>query len=916
MKPSSVTPANPRAVKRSRVVSVLSVVLPVLLTLLLIGQLQVWRQGDLPVPGFVVDVLNSRMQEQGLRVDFSEARLRLSGRIVISSPRFQSLTHPSLKLRADYLALQISINPFRKSPFRLKSLSLDGADLLCPAELSASGEQETPITDLNLRAAPSDRGWRIGALRFRAGETRAAISGELPLPPPPPPDVVPPTWEDSLIATARACSEARKEILDSLTGGVLRTRTQLLPEGRLGLRAHFFFDSLQHESGVRVDRGVGRAEFTLDPDLAEASGRLDLSAGRVDYQDEGHLINTHARIEMHRTPFSGQLPPLAVKVAAERLVVMGEPADNLFLEGRSRDEDRASLEAYLELDGRPVRGDADLDWRAGEGRVSLAGDANPTAVLRNPRLRETGFRFDVRFQVPPETEAVLLFGPDWQPREADMEVRAGACLIDGVKLDSALARARWIPGEIFDAHTMILRYDDFRVAGAYWNDLTNRDYRFGYHGTVRPKHISPWFGTWWENLWEPFEFAGAPPVAGIEISGRWKDDERIRVSGWAQATDLLLRDVPIDRMAARYDAGADWASVTDARIERPEGAAEGRFRHDRQDTEYITFSFTSDLDPWKTGRLLGNEAEHIAAYFTFETPPELQIEGRIFAPGDTGPHPRSAFTLHGRTGDPLTYMDIPFDGLSFRARLANSVLTIDPVEGGFAEGVFKGALTLDLGETEPRLSVRGELREAAFGEGAATLATRFTPETEEEAIENLRSLGGKVRISLDIEGLPQDLYSFHGPGKTLITEAELGQVRLLGPLSRLLDRTPFRFTSLQMNELESTFEMQGDKIHFPDMRLAGPNVGMEARGDYRLEDQSLDFRVKLFPLRESPMPLVSTIIGRVLEPFGHILEFSLAGTLEEPLWRLPMDPRRAFDEGEESPDRPRRLHGPSWQREN
>ena len=144
-----------------------------------------------------------------------------------------------------------------------------------------------------------------------------------------------------------------------------------------------------------------------------------------------------------------------------------------------------------------------------------------------------------------------------------------------------------------------------------------------------------------------------------------------------------------------------------------------------------------------------------------------------------------------------------------------------------------------------------------------------------------------------------------------ITRAELGRIRLLGLLSRLLDLTPLRFTSLQLNELKSSFELQGETIHFPDMRLSGANVRMEARGDYFLEDRALDFRVKLFPLRDSPLPLVSTVIGRILEPLGHILEVSLTGTLEEPLWRLPIDPRRAFDEGEESPDRPRRTHGPA-----
>ncbi len=909
MNASSVTPARP-ARKPSLTGRIARTVLQAILILLLLAQLYVWRQGGLPIPAFAVGILEEHLQEQGLRLEYAKAKLHPTGRAVLTSPRIESLTYPSLAVSAERLAVRFSLQRQEKTILRLDSLALDDAKLLCPAELTASGNRETPIRDLHLRAGPTEQGWKIHSLSFQADGIKATFSGDLPSPPPRPPDVEPVSWETGLINAAKIISLAGSEAFQHLEHGWLQARTVLLPEDRIGIQAAFSADAFHHRAGIRLDRTAGRAEFTLDPPEPDATGRLYLEVKNAFYRDEGHLENARVRLDLPPAVLNGTLPAVALGITAERVSVLGEPATNFLLEGNTSEDHLAGLEWHLTLGDGPLRGKANLDWKRGQGVVSANGNANPTSVLRNPVLRESGFRFDVSFSEPPETEATLRFGPDWEPVEADMEVRAGACLIDGVAMDSARVAARWTP-DVFDVHTMILQYGDFRVAGSYWNDLTNRDYRFHYRGTVRPGHLSPWFESWWDNLWEPFTFNGPPPAAGIDISGRWGDNDRILVRGWGSGRDLHLRGVPVDQLEARYEAGATWASVTDARLERPEGSAEGRFRYEREGLENLSFAFSSNLEVQATARLLGAEAENLTAHFQFESPPEVSGEGRLFPPEGNRPHPDSTLTLHGRTENPLSVWDLPLEALHLDLNLENSIFTVNSIRGGFSGGEFDAALILDLRESENRLAVRGQLLDAEFGEGTATLVRRIAPDTEAESIENLRNLGGRTDFELDIEGDLRDSASFEGPGKIHITRAELGRIRLLGLLSRLLDLTPLRFTSLQLNELESTFELQGEKIHFPDMRLSGANVRMEARGDYFLEDRDLDFRVKLFPLRESPLPLVSTVIGRILEPLGHIMEVSLTGTLEDPLWRLPIDPRRAFDEGEESPDRPRRTHGPA-----
>ena len=39
------------------------------------------------------------------------------------------------------------------------------------------------------------------------------------------------------------------------------------------------------------------------------------------------------------------------------------------------------------------------------------------------------------------------------------------------------------------------------------------------------------------------------------------------------------------------------------------------------------------------------------------------------------------------------------------------------------------------------------------------------------------------------------------------------------------------------------------------------------------------------------------LFSAILSPFGYILELSLKGTLDEPVWRFKIDPRNLFDNG-------------------
>ena len=76
---------------------------------------------------------------------------------------------------------------------------------------------------------------------------------------------------------------------------------------------------------------------------------------------------------------------------------------------------------------------------------------------------------------------------------------------------------------------------------------------------------------------------------------------------------------------------------------------------------------------------------------------------------------------------------------------------------------------------------------------------------EREALSNLAPIGSTSKIDLEVhlKGPTGNWFEFNGYGRTAIHDDALGSIKLLGPLSSLLQKTPLNFTSLKFKTLDS-----------------------------------------------------------------------------------------------------------------
>ena len=138
-------------------------------------------------------------------------------------------------------------------------------------------------------------------------------------------------------------------------------------------------------------------------------------------------------------------------------------------------------------------------------------------------------------------------------------------------------------------------------------------------------------------------------------------------------------------------------------------------------------------------------------------------------------------------------------------------------------------------------------------------------------------------MSLSAEGRFTDLFSYHGQGKARLEGSELGEVRLFGLLSELLN-----FTSLRFTAAHGDFKLDGASLVFPAVSVTGRNSAIEAHGSYALDRDALDFNARVYPFQESKSLL--SVVGAVLSPLSTALEVKLTGPLGQPKWAFVIGP--------------------------
>jgi hypothetical protein len=851
---------------------------------------------DIPVPSFLHGRIERELARIGLEASFTSAQFDPTGRIFVRGLRLQPARFHEPVFEADRVYIRLDPVKLLAGRPELDVLEAEHARILCPPAISPSGVSETilDVSSLTLRHARNV--WTLEGLVARVGPVHLAARG-LYRAAPPSPDAPPPDIDSILAAYARHAPT------------VVRARARLAQFSEPVVQLVFegagdtIDATLEIVASEWHDPAVGHADdvlLRLDGALENGSLarplRATLSARSAVRPDLVGIEAPRVSAEWTRLPTAASPWPDRVEAAASRIAHPKASLPALHAVASISTFPRVTAALSVPFDGEVARIELEGDAIERAGTARVHGRLGRTWLQRASEILGRDVTYYAQIADPPDFAAEVTVEPGLRWQRVEARVRSGPIVARGVSLDRARILGTITPERVHLRHLEASRGDEAAV-GTYEDALATRDYRFVLSGAMRPHAISPWFGGWWERFWRDYGFHAAAPVFEVDVQGNWIRGHETRVSGRMLAEAVTMRDRPFNAAQARFFVRPDWYDLYDARLRRVEGTIDGevqlRFRPGERDPALQTWTFDSTADIVSLAGIFGPGGDALFEPYRYDVPPRVSGRGTITQ--KRGVYDTS-IDLRIQTSDTFRYYDFPLEALDTSVIIRDSRVELPDVRARYAGGEVTGKAVVDAGTLRfdaKLVSADYDLAVQRFSEfldlqDPETAAREAAKPATGEGLGD-RKIGGKLSLTLAAEGPLADIEGYVGTGQVDLVGGDLAQVKLFGPLSTALTGLGIKLGTLQLSEAASRVEVRREKLVFPNLRITGKTGALETDGTYLLPDGSLDFKARLFPLRESS-GFFTQVFGLLLEPVSNLLEMRLTGTLDEPRWNFTRDP--------------------------
>jgi len=862
---------------------------------------------QMPVPTFLLHSLERQLARADITAQLGKTRFDPTGQIVIEDLRLSlpEFSEPVAQIGSVY----IQLDPWALLTRRFKAESLRASDLALyiPAPLSGSGTREPLLEHAEIALSTRDHELEIDQLSAHLGGLIIAVQGNV--------DTRPLLHRDKrqegTLLSAELFAHYYPQLCRRLgefaqwTSGLSEARLQLdlSHSSTVGAVARFTLIGNGYEApedfGLPFALTQFRATTTIplrseEPTPAEIALEIDsltlplnallpLAQNTVARAPELterkiELVGLHAKLlgqvdtsRLHFSADAAEAELRALHFAAATPVT----AQNLTLRAELDAWPTLHAQALLQIDSAPLNLSCTINTAEHAAVIRASEQFPPKLLTLISEWSGADIERFLALSTPPTIDLEARFSEgSFLSLEGDIDARG--LFAHGVTFDQIGGHIRLADGR-FDAPVAYARLDNNHAHGSYHHDLATRDFRFLLNGQLNPPDIAAWFRPWWSKFWDNFNFPQTPPAASVDVQGRWGAPQYSRVFVYADAHQATINGAALEHVRTRIYVRPNYYDAMEVAVRYGTQSARGSFtRHNDPTTKQLArqdFAFTSSLDLEHIGALSGPEVQAAIAPFHFAEPIALEATGYIAA------HGARRFNLHGRTSGDFSFYDFPLNGLNFTAFVDGNTLLVDSLSAGLAGGSVSGRLRLQGKDDAQTLGFDLSLAQAKFYRWTSIVGEYLARRRGEEPPPNVEK-NTNVTIALDVsaEGSPQDALSFIGSGNMELKGRGLGQIHLFGQLSELLS-----FTSLNFNQLLTSFSIEREKLVFPEVNITGSNSAVTASGHYAMDRGNLDFRARVNPFGESKF-ILKSIVGLMLTPVSNVLEVRLTGPLDNPQW--------------------------------
>ena len=860
---------------------------------------------ELPVPERLIRQVEMEFKKQGLELEFDNIALDFRGNVFINDAQlsFTDLEGPALDIESLYLDINYAALIIGKPPFDL--LRLGGANFYIPPVVSLSGSTETLVSDVNLELTRKWSTWNLNYLTGRFMTLNLSAFGDLSaliakLSQPREQKEDRPELYVQYLQLARVLSDFSKNLKGAKSP---RADIQFISEGRdrLVVEATLMADSFSYQGLPSISEASQYSRIQVFPQI-QMLGPIKVTASSVeDTNNQVQASDLKLSVWKDKPVIDlDTLFPFEADITTGPIEVQGTAVDHIVFKGQLLSQNSAEGRLVTSLYGGSLEAQLKGDWKNKTAEGSLKGSLNLEKLFARPEFdhlwklrwskQHKPLYLDLEFNYPGNLEGVTA------------NFRAETRDIDIIKTPFEWVRAR---GRLEGTEADVYRLE----GGGYGNDLycTFRQdlkhpfYRFTMVGRFRPHDIDVWWRDWWKKTFDYLDIKGELPWMDLSIRNAFTYKKQLTLFGYAEGENINLKGMHFDRASSKMFIRPNYIDALDLTLERPEGNATGEFQRHLvlSQLKNVIVDVESNLELEPSFNLFGESGLRIIEPYTWEGNPQISVKGEFNFENNTN-WQDIKFTIDTDQG--MTLYDFPFDSLQVEGRYDRGDTLLDDVQFGFANGEGKGQASFLRQDDQSFLIFDFDIENADLDETLARIAS-VKKEEEESAEEAAKAdskepLKGKLKIHVNgISPAGHGLDRVMAKGDIEITEGNLAQIPLFGPLSGLLP-----FTTLQLNEAKSYFSWDDGKMTFPDLVMTGKTARLEGIGDYFTSDNLLDFQVQIYLLRETDIPLVSDLIMPLFDPVSQMGSVNLKGSLKKPEWRFAISPLNLFDSKPEKPE--------------
>jgi hypothetical protein len=879
------------------------------LLILLVFQVYIASVNELQVPRFLLHAIEDHLAESGVSVRFGRATFDPSGRVLLQKARFRLASFNEPVVTADAIYIRLDPLALLERRFEAREIRATGANLFIPAMLSASGRAEKIVQDLDAGFSITSRGdeFSVDYLNCRLGGVSVSAHGQinagtvarhgaqttsLPLA-----EFV----SKNYVALSREFSRAEIPM-----GGLDRAvlTALLTPSDTRGaiVNAELFAAGLSVPGAVDIEAKGIRASCRFPllggaPLMTSALASAESLRLGQRLEVSGLRARTRGILKVDTLTFSPrQFEFSAGSLSLDGATLAAPLATAVPGSGRALE-----AEASASLFGNPVWARGDIDLASKSADLSFEGAVAPEVL--GPISEHTHFniRRFVELREPVSAAGTVRISPGWKFAEVRARVDAHNFTAYHVNFDSARGVVSF-DGTHFAAREATAVSGDNLAQGSYEQNFATKDFRYLLAGRLRPMDISPWFlGDWWVKVFHHFEFPSQPPDATVDVRGRYLHGRVFSVYGYADSKNPVIRGVPFDSVRTLLFVNQSSCDGLEVEFTKGAGSAQASFRLTTEPATGVWSGLDIDLesriDPSPLEKLLPADAAAAVAAFSFDQAPAIAVRGHFDGPANGGlPHKLLHAEIRSDTG--FRVHGVAFDRGSFKLDLNDDEIDIGDVDAGFAGGNVAGSAHASGIGADRRIRFKGSLTGASLGQAAQAAEGYVVGRApgSSVALETFAKDKSGVRLDLNAtaQGRPGDLASFAGEGSVQVQGAKLGELSLLGGLSKVL-----RFPELRFTQARASFKIENSSINFPEMSVMGANSAIQAKGTYAIDRRALDFSATIYPFMESKSLL--QIFNAISAPLSAVFRVRLTGSIDKPTWRLAYSPLNLLREDEGKP---------------